>query len=601
MFFSLLLFLSFELYASDKRLADLARDPQWLRSLHYKDGWFSQRAGTEVKGFYLSERSDSHSELLANLHEANQNPSYQCLFPFRAKLLERAGLWQRRKIDCTAQLKWKGVFSTDRLSLAFASQYLSNPASVFGHTFLVLSPERKSSSPHPRYLDLTISYAAEVGTKVGALEYAYKGLGGGFKGRFYTEPLYQRIREYSRMEMRDLWFYPLKASPSQIDDLLDHIFELAQRPYFSYFFLDENCSYMMLEVLEVIFPDKNLTSAFSSYVLPVETIKVLEEAELLESGVLEPSLRSKFLAEYSLLSDEDKTKVNQAISGQEQPRSKKALDTLITYLDKLKIESKGALSKEKIENYQSLLLARSALGPKDDEVLIFSSLDPVLSHDPLTLSYRAGVFSGIGFHEFDFRPAVHELIDPAAGYIKHSEIKLVTPTLRLNNDGALRLQKLVLASAANIVPYQSIDPLWSWKFFLQRSHLQDRLCFDCSVTEFQFALGADFSLHKNLDAYVLPAIKVDWGSDLKENFRGGPGLVSGLIFDFNERWKLNLGSDYLFADRLGHFRDAILKTDVSASYNFSQTFSFRATHIQWRASDNSKPTHESSLSLTGFF
>lgn len=479
---------------------------------------------------------------------------------------------------------------------------MSNPASIFGHTFLVFSPDRGASDSHPKFLDLTISYAAQMPADVGAFDYAIKGIGGGFNGRFFDEPLYKKIYEYAQMEMRDLWLYPLKLSSAQIDDFLDHIYELSVRDYFPYYFVDENCSYMLLRVLEVIFDDKTLSDTFHTYVLPIETIKILKQENLLEKGEFIPSIRSKFLAEHDLLSHQEKQEVTAAIEGELAGlTTKDSIDTMITYLDKTKIEQQGVQSIKQQADYQSLLLRRSKMGPKIEKKITYPQLDPILGHGPYALSIKTGISSGEDFQEIEFRPAFHELIDVGHGYIKHSQIKLLSPTVRLNDHGEIKLQQLQFFNLSNLVPYRRMDPILSWTLALERVTLQDKLCFQCQVTRASFGLGPSFSFGQWVDYYLMLGHKFEWGSNLDTNFRNGSGIFSGLLFNFHEKIKAHAFVDFFYADRWGKFDQTVLSPAIEMSYYLSKQFSMRGSYREWRTFPVMNTTHETSASLVHFF
>ncbi len=553
-------------------------------------------------GFYLSPNADPYDELLANLKEANEKEDYQCRFPFRTKLFTRAGFWKPRTLTCPGHITWKGVFSKEKLYLAFAAQYMSNPASVFGHTFFILSPDRTKSTPHPEFLDLTLSYAAEMPRNTNGYNYVVKGLSGGFKGHFYDDPLYKRIYEYSNMELRDLWVYPINISEEKIDDLLDYVWELGLHPYFGYYFLDENCSYMLMEILDVINPEGHLTKDFPIWVLPVETIKSLQRQHRLGAGFVIPSMRRKFLKEYDRLSGQEKSQLKKAISGDlESLKTKEATDVMITYMDKKKIEKKGVSSLEEQKQFQKLLIKRSGLGPKVDDDKKYIVLDPIKSHEPYALSLKTGTVNGHGFQEIEFRPIVHDLLDLNAGFIEHSQIKLGTPTLRLDDRGGVRLQQFQLATAANIVPFRMIDPIYSWKINIERTHLQDKLCFDCSVTRVALGIGYTVDLGDHLNYYFIPGVNADWGRDVRHHFRGGPGIFSGFIFDFTEKFKLNPSFDYFYADKWLRTSQTVFKPGIDGSINFSRSFSLRGTYREWRTYPVTIPSREVSGSMVYFF
>ncbi len=600
--FLILILLTSPLLASNDSMYKLSQSPEWVRSLHYKKSFIRTKLATKVQGFYFSPVADPYQELLANLKEASEKVEYQCLFPYRAKLLERSGLWKRREVSCTAHLNWKGLFDQARLSLAFASQYMSNPASVFGHTFLVFSPDRSQTSSHPEYLDVTIGYAAEMPPGVGSVKYVTHGLGGGFQGKFFDEPFYQRIHEYSNMELRDLWMYPMKISSEKIDDLLDHIYEISRQKFFAYYFLDENCSYMILQVLEVIFPDLNFLDDFPFYVIPHETIKTLHRKKILEKGYLIPSLRTKFLKEFKALKPQEKKNVRDAISGKtDEVNTKDSVDALITYMDKRKLEKKDVVTPEEQKIFQALLIKRSKLGPKEDKVLDYPALDPIQSHHPYGLSLRTGSRSGEHFQEFEFRPTVHDLLDTGYGHIRHSQMKILTPTLRLQEDGGIRLQRLQIFNLANIVPYHYIDPLYSWTFVLERDHLLDDFCFNCSATKIKIEFGASFNTVPWLDYYFLGGVQSDFGDDLKLGYRSGPGASTGFIINFSEKLKLNQSTSFYYADEVSKFRRSIMRFGLEGSYNFSQSLSLKASFQEVQTKPKLKGREEISTALVYYF
>ena len=80
----------------------------------------------------------------------------------------------------------------DSVSLIFASSYLSNPASMFGHTFLRLG--RRATGHDDVLRDNTLNFAANAGNYGGML-YAVKGLLGLYPGQYTVMPYYMKIPE----------------------------------------------------------------------------------------------------------------------------------------------------------------------------------------------------------------------------------------------------------------------------------------------------------------------------------------------------------------------------------------------------------------------
>ena len=112
----------------------------------------------------------------------------QCRYPARYAWLRNelaidpAGLPQA---DCRRYEKWKDQINPESVSLVFASSYLNNPSSMYGHTFLLL--KKKGHSSQERLVDYAVNYAADLEKDNGFL-YAMKGLMGGYHGRFSTFP-----------------------------------------------------------------------------------------------------------------------------------------------------------------------------------------------------------------------------------------------------------------------------------------------------------------------------------------------------------------------------------------------------------------------------
>lgn len=92
--------------------------------------------------------------------------------------------------------------NAEAATLVFASAYLNNPASLFGHTLLRL--DRRGQTEPTRLLAYAINYAAADSNSRG-LMYVMDGIAGGFKGKFEIQPYYKLVRTYSDLESRDLW------------------------------------------------------------------------------------------------------------------------------------------------------------------------------------------------------------------------------------------------------------------------------------------------------------------------------------------------------------------------------------------------------------
>ena len=127
---------------------------------------------------------------------------------------------------------------------------------MFGHTLLRV--DAKDQTRHKELVAFAINFAAEPETDDNPALFAIKGLIGSYPGRYTVMPYYRKVREYNDIESRDIWEYKLKLNEEEVNRVLLHLWEM-QRAEFDYYFLDENCSYQLLSLLDVAREDLSLS------------------------------------------------------------------------------------------------------------------------------------------------------------------------------------------------------------------------------------------------------------------------------------------------------------------------------------------------------
>src|SRR5262249_48813374 len=153
---------------------------------------------------------------------------------------------------------WRSQMDPDSITLIFASYYLNNPASMYGHTFLRLN--KKGRSDKDRLLDYVVNFAAVTDSNNGIM-FAIRGLMGGYSGKFSTLPYYMKVQEYNNLESRDLWEYTLTFTPAELERLVRHLWEMGSAEM-DYYFFNRNCSYQLLPLLEVARPSLHVADPF---------------------------------------------------------------------------------------------------------------------------------------------------------------------------------------------------------------------------------------------------------------------------------------------------------------------------------------------------
>ena len=126
--------------------------------------------------------------------------------------------------------------------LVFASPYSKNPASVFGHEFLV---EGNDSIPIMSYA--AVDFKAET-NNASNLEVGFKGIWGNFQARYQSKPLYETIEKYTLGSDRMLVFFPIKFS-QQEKVMYKDVLNKNMDSVFVYKFFKANCSHAIYKLL----------------------------------------------------------------------------------------------------------------------------------------------------------------------------------------------------------------------------------------------------------------------------------------------------------------------------------------------------------------
>lgn len=293
------------------------------------------RSEVDDPDFFLSgKRNDPAAEwqaTVAALRDTTPGPrNAWCRFPARARYLAARGLVTLpAPVECPALAHWRSQFYAERLVLVYPEPYLRNIASIFGHTFLRV--DALDTTAHPLLLSKAISYYADVASAGGTVSYIAKGLGGGFDGVIEVAPYFRKLAKYSDDEDRDVWEYTLAYTPDEVRWFIDHVWEVRGHS-FQYFFLDENCSYRLVAMLDVISPTHRLREQFTVDTLPVDTVKAFYQAGLVADTRYVPSARKLFYQQLATLDTAQQAEVLAVALGK-QPSPDTGLATLALAAD----------------------------------------------------------------------------------------------------------------------------------------------------------------------------------------------------------------------------------------------------------------------------
>lgn len=298
--------LSFNTYSATD-IEQLAQHPTWLKLGHYKSAG-DLESYIISDDFFLSPsgKGDPFRELQATINAFNTQPEKQCRYPARYQWLQQQGLkFEQPNSACDELTQWRESQPIHSVSLVFASGYMSNPASLYGHMLLKLN---RATESHNKLLDYSINYGAIVPDNENGLVYISKGLFGGYVAGFSDQLFYRHQHNYGEVELRDLWEYELNLTADEVRFISNHIWELMGAKY-TYYFADENCAFHIAKVIELVAGDK-LTNELSPWVIPATIFSKLSVAEhnnkpLVRDIKFTPSRNSAFYQYQQHLNDQE--------------------------------------------------------------------------------------------------------------------------------------------------------------------------------------------------------------------------------------------------------------------------------------------------------
>ncbi|WP_293737929.1 DUF4105 domain-containing protein [uncultured Acinetobacter sp.] len=466
-----------------QKYLDLAQQKQldhqttWQR-LMYAD----QKQNSEVTyaGYFYAKdgKTNLKSELQANIKalflEAPDNQSIRCKFPARSRWLMQQlniDVQQLPKVNCVEFNDWINQIKPHKATLIYATDFMGNPSSMFGHTLLRLDPKDQ------KQLNL-VSYAVNYAATVKADDnwsYAWKGLTGQYPGEYSLMPYYRKVKEYGDFESRDLWEYELNLTPEKTRFLVEHIWEM-QHVSFPYYFVSDNCAYRLLGLIDLVRPDLNLKQQFSYAAIPIETLKAVDQQALVKEVVYRPALETQLLSQakqhgtdlakiahqIAFIEIDQVQSTLKTYSQQDQAKIlEMAYDDL--YLQYISRQVDANIAQPKL---RQLLAERSQIEvEKQRQKPERPKMQPVEGHHARNLSVNVGEVQGQKFVELGHRQAYHDLIDPQGGYRTGTQLLFLDGSLQYRDD-KLKLEHLDLLSVNSYNPVQPFKSPLTWGFNL---------------------------------------------------------------------------------------------------------------------------------------
>ena len=541
------------------QLQTLANTPYWHLLLHYEPAHTASGVRSEARSSHFFLASNGRDNPLAELTALAEaitdstagNDHAACRFPARAHwLYTQTGLGQP-SFNCPAYDEWRELVNPEQATLVFASDYLNSPSSLFGHTFLRL--DAPGQTEDTRLLAYAVNYAAQADAK-NPFTFAFKGLSGGYPGLFSLMPYYEKVKEYSDMENRDLWEYQLSLTPDEVHLLVSHLWEL-RSVEFPYYFLTRNCSFQLLALMEVARPGLAMRKDFSMQAIPTDTVRrVLKEQGMLRELTYRPAAERQLLMatehfpkpinEAALLLSKTPT-LSTGLTVNEEAA---ALETAFDYSYYQFMA--GQQSTDNKQKMRTLLARRASIDlPEQRMKPLQPPIDPASGHSTARLALSAGHAREAGYASLKLRPAYHDLLDPPAGYRQGAHIDFLDSEIRLDEEQKrLRLERL---SAVDIDSLATLDIFFkpiSWYFGLgwRQAAVNGSGAFSDiehhGVAYIDGGAGYSLQLGDSGQCYLQLGMDIEAGPSLDRGWRTGIGPRTGCLAG-NDNWRMRIQSD----------------------------------------------------------
>jgi hypothetical protein len=454
--------------------AGLSTDRQWLALLHYDfRSPTRRRSYVDDPRFFLSPAGDTDSaaELAATLASFFADPSSQCRFIARRNHLVSAldGLEAALpQVRCETYQAWRTNIDASEVVLVLASSYLNSPSSMYGHTFLRFDPVGAETP----LLSYALNFGAKVDGNDNGLLYAWRGIAGGYPGTFAAALYLDKSKEYTRLENRDLWEYHLNLTPTEVDRMLAHIWELDEIN-FDYYFFDENCSYRLLELIDVARPGLDLADDFAVFAIPVDTVRVVEEAGLVDRIVYRPADQTIIEdrirklgptdagVAFHLATDID-VRDETAFSALAPEQQGEVTDVAYKYFRYIN-NTKTRTPEIARQSFALLSMQPDYSLPASFTAPPPTPARPDQGHGTMLLAVAAGTAEQDAFVDLEWRLTYHDLLDPVAGYPRGMSLNMGRFVVRGREGAGLRLQEVDLVEIRSLSPRDQFFRPWSWQ------------------------------------------------------------------------------------------------------------------------------------------
>lgn len=437
-----------------------------------------------------------YREILATLaYLYGDNDLAVCRFPARYLWLKKHLPLPERPIEkCKDISEFNEKAPFDELYLVFATESVTQPASMMGHTFLKLSGKNTSGDIREH----AISFYTDADT-INFPKLLWESIISGKRGIFSLTPYQQESLKYIGHEQRNLWKFKIRTTDANRALVRNHLFELRQTRL-TYFLHSYNCATVLQNILGLI---EKPAPTGAPWTTPRDVIRQAQQVGLIEttSPYVSDSWVYAFLrykeSEHFDGPPEEKLKFRENVGfAGASSRNQQFLKALNNVL----LEKKQISRDRWEENHADL--SQTASPASEMPLELPSQLNPALSPGDSSASLSILSRDRAMSTFMSFTPASHRLGDHHHHQLAETEVQLFSGSLEITQHNNIRLHQLTVLAT------QSLPP---WNKVLRPISSQTRIGFgsltnhpdDPKSLHAQFAAGITLRVQPRLDVSFL--------------------------------------------------------------------------------------------------
>ncbi|WP_457561096.1 Lnb N-terminal periplasmic domain-containing protein [Caminibacter sp.] len=556
-------------YNLNSEIVKHSEDKYWKILLHYKKG----KSEIDSPNFFISKNGkySLKDELNATINrlinpKKQGDESVYCRFPARREWIKKTFKINIKPQNCPELNKeLNAVKNISSVSIIFPTILMNSPASMFGHTLLRLD-EKNGDLLN----SFAINYAAQT-NETNGLIYAFKGLTGGYIGKYAILPYYKKIAEYNDIKNRDIWEYKLNLTKPEIERLKLHLYEI-KNTWSYYYYFNKNCSYEILWLLEAARPSLEVIYKFNLKTLPVDTLKELKNENEIVSSNFRPSQQKIILNYFNKIKHKNialkfnKTHNFKLIKNLTTTEKIYILDFSIEML-RYNYLSKKIKREKYLKEYISLLKKRSSL-PKEKPLKIKPPQNPLISHD----SNKIWIYAKKDNFIIGIKPAFHNIDDINNGFIPGAYIDFFNLQAQIGKDS--KLNHFYFFEINSLTPRNRLFKPISWSVNLGFERFKDNKMyadfkagayFTYKFSSFLYSFGInlkDYQKDKNYFGYS-PTIYFE------NNFKNSKIYLKVQRNFFNFKKFNEIESMYIYRTKRNFSLNIGYKKDINSNYFFT--------------------------------